>query len=310
VRGERGGRSAGAAALALCLSLSLLAGATRAADLPQVATGRLERLAQFPSRYVAARNIDVWLPDGYGAGKRYAVLYMQDGQALFEPLGLGKDPWGVDVVMGRLLRDHRIRDTIVVAIWNTNETRTAEYYPAKFLPYLPTTVRRNYIASDLRGRPLSDRYLRFLVRELKPAIDRRYLTRPDRDDTFIMGSSRGGLISLYAISEYPQVFGAAACLSTHLIGGYTANAAQPLAAFRYLQLHLPDPASHRIYMDRGTRELDAQYAQAQPIVDELIHERGYTDANFSSHVIEGAGHNEKDWGARLEGPLTFLLAPP
>lgn len=281
------------------------------ADLPRVTTGHIERLTAFPSRYVDARNVDVWLPDGYGPGKRYAVIYAMDGQELFDPeASWNRQAWRFDAALGGLIAAGRVRDTIVVGVWNDLQLRHAEYFPEKSLPFVPPALREKFVREWLHGQPLADRFLRFLVDELKPAIDARFLTDPRREGTFIMGSSMGGVISLYALSEYPQVFGGAACLSTHWIGTFTENAALPLAAFTYFQSHLPDPGTHRIYMDRGTAELDALYAAAQPFADDLIRERGYSDANFTSRVFAGAGHNEKDWGARLEEPLLFLLGKP
>jgi predicted alpha/beta superfamily hydrolase len=148
-----------------------------------------------------------------------------------------------------------------------------------------------------------------MVEELKPYIDAHFQTRPERAHTFIMGSSMGGLISTYAICEYPQVFGGTASLSTHWIGSFEPNAAIPLAAFEYLQAHLPAPETHRLYMDHGTQGLDANYGLAQSFVDQVVRDRGYTAANWKSLVFEGAAHSENDWSARLDVPLQFLLAP-
>ncbi|MGH8253691.1 MAG: alpha/beta hydrolase [Steroidobacteraceae bacterium] len=281
------------------------------AELPRVTTGHIERLTDFPSRYVAARNVDVWLPDGYGPGNRYAVIYAMDGQMLFDPATTwNHQSWRFDAALGALIATGRVRDAIVVGVWNDPKLRHAEYFPQKSLPFVPPVLREKFVREWLHGRPLADRFLHFLVGELKPAIDARFLTDTRRENTFILGSSMGGMISLYALSEYPDVFGGAACLSTHWIGTFSENASLPLAAFTYLQSHLPDPRTHRIYMDRGTVELDALYGAAQPFANDLFHERGYTDANFESRVYAGAGHNEKDWGARLAEPLLFLLVPP
>jgi enterochelin esterase-like enzyme len=294
----------------LCAVLACFAALAGAQPLPEVAVGRIERLADFPSKHVDPRHVDVWLPAGYSAAKRYAVLYMHDGQMLFDAgRTWNRQAWFVHLAVDRLFRDGRIPDTLVVGIWNKDKLRHSEYYPQKFLPFVDQPLRSTFVDQALAGRPRSDAYLRFLVEELKPAIDARYATRPGRDSTFVMGSSMGGLISLYAMNEYPQVFGGAAALSTHWIGTFERNAALPLAAFSYLRKHLADPATHRLYMDRGTTELDARYAPHQPFVDELVAERGYTAANSLSRVFEGAGHNEAAWAARLEIPLLFLLGP-
>jgi enterochelin esterase-like enzyme len=209
--------------------------------------------------------------------------------------------------VARLMREKRIPDTIVVGIANAGLSRHAEFYPEKFLPWVAPTLRQEFITKALQGQPRADAYLRFLVEELKPAIDQRFATLPDREHTFVMGSSMGGMISIYAMNEYPQVFGGAAGLSTHWVGIFEPNSALPLAAFNYLQAHLADPREHRLYMDMGTTELDALYAPYQHFVDELVRDRGYTAANSMSRVFVGEGHNEGAWAKRLEIPLLFLL---
>ena len=208
------------------------------APLPGVQHGRVERWANVPSQHVDPRHVDVWLPEGYSPAKRYAVLYMHDGQMLFDARTTwNKQAWNVQDALARLRAAGRIRDVIVVGVWNNGKWRHSEYLPQAFLLGLPAGFREALVREGLQGKPQSDAYLRFLVEELKPAIDARYATRPDRDNTFIMGSSMGGLISVYAMNRYPEVFGGAAGLSTHWVGRPTAwgrervrNAALPLAA--------------------------------------------------------------------------------
>lgn len=279
-----------------------------AQPLPKVSTGSIERLDSFASQFVDARPIDVWLPDGYNASQRYNVLYMHDGQMLFDAaITWNHQTWGVDATMGRLIQQGKIEPTIVVGIWNNSKYRHAEYFPQKHLALLPEAVRNRHVKEALHSKPQADNYLRFIVQELKPFIDKRYATRTEASATFIMGSSMGGLVSVYAMNEYPHVFGGAAGLSTHWVGIKKANAALPLAAFNYLRDNLADPATHRLYQDHGTLELDALYAPYQAFVDEVVREKGYTDANYVSRVFDGTGHNEKAWAARLEIPLLFLM---
>jgi enterochelin esterase-like enzyme len=274
-----------------------------------VATGRIERLSNFPSRFVDARHIDVWLPEGYTASKRYAVLYMHDGQMLFDAgTTWNKQAWNVQDTVQRLINEGRIPDTLVVGVWNNGKYRHSEYFPQKYLPGMPEALRATLEKDGLQGKPQSDAYLRYLVDELKPAIDAKYATRPEAASTFLMGSSMGGLISVYAMNEYPHVFGGAAGLSTHWIGSFKPNAAIPLAAFNYLRAHLANPATHLLYQDHGTTELDALYAPYQVMVNDLVRERGFVDgSSFLTRVFEGTGHNEKAWAARLEVPLLFLM---
>ncbi len=289
---------------------SLLAGDLRAQALQVPRAGRVERLAHFPSRHVDARHVEVWLPPGYDpAGRRYAVLYMHDGQMLFDATTTwNRQAWNVDVVAARLMAEDRTRDFIVVGPWNNGPYRHAEYFPARFLPHLPPAFRQDFVARSLHGRSRSDDYLRFLVDELKPAIDARYATRPEREHTLLLGSSMGGLVSAYALCEHPRVFGGAACLSTHWIGSFQRNDLVPRAAVAYLRGALPDPADVRLWMDRGTRELDALYDRAQPRIDALMAEKGFVvGPRYQTRVYPGSGHNEADWSRRLHEPLAFLL---
>ena len=219
--------------------------------------------------------------------------------------------WQVDQTLTRLMRAGIIGPTLVVSLWNADEHRRSEYFPQKHLQCLDSATRDTLLREALRGRAQADAYLRFLVEELKPLIDQRYPTLTDSAHTAIMGSSMGGMISVYALCEYPQVFGRAAGLSTHWVGAHRPNAQLPMAAFRYLQEHLPTPKGHRLYQDHGTTELDALYPPYQRIVDQIARDSGWQedgpDANYMSRIFEGSGHNEKDWAQRLEVPVKFLL---
>ena len=306
----------------LCLSLALSCAVPALAQPPapsaaapavaRVAVGRLERLALPPSRFIAPRPVEVWLPEGYAekarAGKRFQVLYMHDGQMLFDPgTTWNKTAWNVHETLARLMREGKVDDTIVVGVFNVDGKRYIEYFPQKFLDEMTPALRAAYLRENLKGEPRADDYLRFLVQELKPFVDAHYATRRDAAGTFVMGSSMGGLISVYAMSEYPQVFGGAAGLSTHWPGMHKPNATVPVAAFNYLNRKLPAPQGHKLYQDHGGVGLDALYAPYQVLVDQIVRDRGYTDANYLSKVYPRDDHNEKAWAARLELPLVFLL---
>jgi predicted alpha/beta superfamily hydrolase len=270
------------------------------------ATGRVESFQPMPSRHVAARRIDVWLPPSYAAEptRRYPVLYMHDGQNLFDPgLSYGGVDWDIDGVMTREAAAGRVREAIVVGVWNT-PARFAEYMPAKPVPpgQIATGVPgfNTGRAEDLQ----SDAYLRFLVEELKPRVDARYRTLPGRDDTAVMGSSMGGLISLYALAEYPEVFGAAGGVSTHWPAGDG-------AVVEWLAEHLPAPGTHRLYFDFGTTTVDASYAPYQAKMDAHLRRLGHVEGgDFLTRRFEGAAHNEDAWQRRVHEPLVFLLGPP
>lgn len=286
------------------------------AQIPKVVSGRIERTANFKSQYVTPRNVDVWLPEDYSASREYAVLYMQDGQMLYDPeTTWNKQSWNIDDVMSGLIKSGEIQNTIVVGIWNGSQLRHFDYFPQK--PFeSPTTIEKDTVRSQLKksGRsdqsfyPNSDNYLKFLVKELKPFIDKKYSTYKDRSHTFIAGSSMGGLISLYAICEYPDVFGGAACLSTHWPGTFTLdNNPFPDSVLKYLSKNFPDPKNHKIYFDCGDQTLDALYPEIQKKADRIMAKAGFTDANWKTLYFPGKNHSEEAWNRRLNIPLEFLL---
>jgi len=288
------------------------------ATLPIVACGKIERFEKFSSKFVSARNVDIWLPDGYSKQERYAVLYMQDGQMLFDSTTTwNHQEWGVDEVAGRLIDEEVIDKCIIVGIWNSGNGRHSDYFPQKPFESLPRALQDSLLYEVKRdGEALlfaspvhSDNYLRFLVEELKPYVDATYSTKPEKENTFVVGSSMGGLISLYAICEYPEIFGGAACLSTHWTGTFSKeNNPIPEVFAQYLKNHLPSAANHKIYFDYGTETLDAIYARPQKEVDEIMQANGFSDPNWMTRMFPGESHNENAWRKRLYVPLTFLLA--
>lgn len=209
-----------------------------------------------------------------------------------------------------------MRPTIVVGIDNT-AARWREYAPAAALAALSPELSVAASAHDPDDNQ-SEQYLRFLIEELKPFVDAHYRTRPGREATYLMGSSMGGLIWLYALTRYAEIYGGAGCLSTHwplttnrelldrgpgpqleAIGG---------AYLDWLARHLPHAGTHRIYFDHGTVGLDALYAPFQARMDGLMAAAGYQrGGDWESLTFEGAAHDEAAWRARLDTPLRFLL---
>ena len=282
------------------------------AQQPKPASGTIIRFENYLSQYVQPRNIDVWLPRGYVPSKKYAVLYMNDGQMLFDSeVTWNKEEWRVDEHISSLLQSKTIMDCIVVAISNTGESRHAEYFPWKPIVKLPAKIRDTLVAQELQGKSQSDNYLLFLVKELKPYIDKQFSTYKDQRHTFIAGSSMGALISLYAICEYPRVFYGAACLSTHWPGSLLNYSDDiPLAFLAYLENHLPDPDTHRIYFDYGSNGLDSHYKKYQRMADKLMKEVGYKKKHWFTQECPGEDHSENAWSKRLQIPLSFLLSMP
>ncbi len=283
---------------------------------PTVVSGKIERIPNFKSRYVTARNVDVWLPEGYSDSLKYAVLYMHDGQMLFDSgMTWNNQAWDVDDVASKLMNSGATIPFIAVGIWNGGQTRHVDYFPHKPFKGLSKAEKETVTAqlqqsgrTEGRFNPRSDRYLKFIVKELKPYIDKNYSVHTNRENTFITGSSMGGLISMYALCEYPDVFGGAACLSTHWPGTFTLeNNPMPDAFISYLSQNLPNPETHKIYFDTGDQGLDAQYPPIQKMMDSVMAARGFNEINWMTGYFPGDGHSENAWRRRLHIPLTFLL---
>ena len=274
----------------------------------------IKLIATFQSVHVGPRSIYIWTPPGYNEATKYPVIYVHDGQMLFDSsMTWNKQEWHLDETMNKLIEENTIQPAIVVGIANRPESRNAEYVPQDIFNHLPAAAKNELEKNYFKSNAASDDYLRFLVEEVKFYIDGFYPTLPDADHTFIMGSSKGGLISLYAMCEYPQVFGGAACISTDWIiteppAGNEKSKYDHADAFRkYINENLPDPKTHRIYFDHGTATRDALYEQHQILVDTIMKAHGYTDQNWMTKKFEGDEHAENAWAKRLHYPLEFLL---
>lgn len=266
-------------------------------------SGVIERFPDFASQFVPPRHVDVWLPPGYAdhPETRYPVIYMPDGQNLFDPaLAHSGVDWGVDEAVARLSGAGGWPGAIVVGVWNIPQ-RWAEYMPARPMRAPRALDALERFIEQAGAPPHSDALLDFLAHELKPLIDRRYRSLPDPEHTVVIGSSMGGLLALYALTERPHVFGRAGCLSTHWVAGENVLVDGLAAA-------LPPPGQHRLYFDRGTAALEASYAPYQERMDARLRAAGYQEGrDWTTRVFEGAEHHESSWRARLEAPLRFLF---
>ncbi|MHC1731639.1 MAG: alpha/beta hydrolase [Bacteroidales bacterium] len=276
--------------------------------------GTVTRVSLSSSETGEARNIDIWLPEDYDTTKKYAVIYMHDGQMLFDSTTTwNRQEWGADETVSLLMAGNQIKPSIIVGIWNNDKIRYPEYYPEKSLKFLGKRYQARLARRYSLGQGLADKYLRFIAMDIKPYIDSRYSTYTDAANTVIMGSSMGGLISLYALCEYPDLFGGAGCLSTHSpmkgVNLFTKRDNRLARAFRkYLSEKLPDPENHQIYFDYGTETLDKFYEPYQKKIDAVMESKGYSpDTNWKTIKYEGDDHSERSWSRRLDIPLIFLL---
>lgn len=286
------------------------------AQTPKVPYGTIKQINDFPSKFIIPRNVDIWLPEGYNPHKKYSVLYMNDGQMLFDStMTWNHQSWKVAQTATRLMKEGKVSNFIVVGIWNVPKLRFTNYFPQK--PYESLSeIQKDSISEELQKagvssgkfEPNSDNYLKFMVKELMPYINKNYSVYTGKKHTFIAGSSMGGLISWYAICQYPDVFGGAACMSTHWPGTFSMkNNPIPSAFIHYLKKHLPDPKTHKIYFDYGNKTLDAMYVLPQEEVNAVMKSRGYNSKNWITKFFPGDDHSENSWSSRLQYPLEFLL---
>jgi predicted alpha/beta superfamily hydrolase len=278
--------------------------------------GTINRIDSFPTKFISPRTVDIWLPSNYSKSKKYSVIYMHDGQMLFDATTTwNKQEWRVDDVITELSVENKIENVIVVAIWNIPTKRHNDLFPKKPVDNL-TQVQHDLILEKAQkfGYTFtfeainSDNYLKFIVEEVKPFIDSNFSVYTDANHTAIMGSSMGGLISMYAICEYPKVFGKAACLSTHWIGFREfENNPIPESFFSYMKEKLPNPKNHKLYFDYGTETLDADYLKYEYRIDEILKEKGYDTTNSKNLKFEGENHSEASWQKRIHIPVEFMF---
>jgi predicted alpha/beta superfamily hydrolase len=266
------------------------------AQQPHTLTGDIRSHKTFHSNILNNdRDVLVYLPPDYETNKkkRYAVLYLHDGQNLFDGATsfIPGQEWRVDETAQRLIAAGKIEPLIIVGVNNAGKDRINEYTPAEDAKY------------KMGGK--ADLYGRMLVEELKPFIDSHYRTKRDAEHTGLGGSSLGGLVSLYLALKNPGVFSRAAVLSPSV---WFANK----QIVRYVE-ELPKKPHVRIWMDIGTRE-GSTVQEAQQTVDDarlldqtLINKGWKPGKDLNYFEAEGAEHNEGAWAARVERILTFLF---
>ncbi|HEY8592577.1 MAG TPA: alpha/beta hydrolase-fold protein [Sphingomicrobium sp.] len=312
---------------AACLFLGLLATPSHATTddpsrmVPELSAGKVVTWPQMDGGAAGKMTVWVWLPPGYAAhgGKRYPVLYMHDGQNLFDrKLTKFDQEWQVDEAIPRMARQGDLREWIVVGVQSPG-SRYHALFPQKLLDFLPADFQKRVLtldSGDPKGPLTGDAYLQFLVKTVKPRVDRSFRTLVDRANTAVMGSSMGGLMSFYAMAEYPEVFGQAACVSMHVAlaspteqGTDHEKAATDAAeAFRrYLKISRMRPGANRLYIDHGTKTLDGSYGPYSAKLVPVLHKAAWADGpNFMFRTFAGAEHNETAWAQRIDIPLAFL----
>jgi predicted alpha/beta superfamily hydrolase len=244
-------------------------------------TGTVEYLKHIEGKGIKPRDVAIWLPPDYykNKKKKYPVLYMHDGQNVFDPAtsSFGVD-WQADETADSLIRQNRMKGIIIAAIYNTAD-RNDEYSYTK------------------TGRA----YMEFIVKTLKPKIDLKYRTMKDRKNTAVMGSSMGGLISLMLVWEHNDVFSMAGCLSP-------AFKVDEYNYLPYIEKYKGKKKNIKLYIDDGGKGLEMKLLPGVAETIELLNKKGYeTGKDLMWYYDEEAGHTESAWAARLWRPMLFMF---
>jgi predicted alpha/beta superfamily hydrolase len=244
-------------------------------------TGTVKYHPNFKGENLLDRDIIVWLPPNYKINlkERYDVLYMHDGQNLFDPKtsSFGVD-WRVDETVDSLITAKKIKPHIIVGIYNTKD-RSADYLPAA------------------KGQD----YMKFIVHQLKPFIDQNYRTNPGKNNTSVGGSSMGGIISFALAWEYPEVFSKAICMSP-------AFKISQIDYVKEVENYNGKKKNIKLYIDNGGIGLEEQL---QPGIDDMLNAldlKGYKkEVDYLWILDKNAKHFEAEWAKRMPNALIWLL---
>lgn len=259
------------------------------AELAAAGPGQLHKHENFPSRFLTKkRDLIVYIPGIYEKRPdlRFPVLYLEDGQNLFDPATsfIPGMFWHVGETADALIAQGAIQPLIIVGIYNT-EKRLNEYTPTR---------------DKKLGGGRADKYGRMLVDELKPFIESNYRALPEAASTGLGGSSLGGLLTIYLGLKYPHVFGNLAVLSPSV--WWNQRAILDFVA------RAPIPARSRIWLDAGTKEGASTVHNVTALHDALVR-RGWQDnQDLHFELVPDGQHNEDAWSRRV-GPFLQFLYP-
>lgn len=246
----------------------------------------------FHSELRWVREVQVWLPPDYGKDKdrRYPVLYLQDGQNLFDAdTAFAGYEWELDETLERLIKGNKLPPIIVVGVYNSRD-RNKEYTP--------------FEVAELKDTGGGDNYLRFVIETVKPFIDRSYRTHKDAQHTAIGGASLGGYIALYAIFKYPDVFGYAIAMSVPAQLGDN-------KLINFVSKQKP-PKNAKVWLDIGTQE-SAEADQRTAVIAAnrqlaaALKKSGIDGDALHFEEVPGGRHHEASWGSRMDRVLQFIF---
>jgi len=243
--------------------------------------GNLEIIENFemPELNNRLRTIRIWTPSNYDKTKKYPVIYAHDGQNLFDESTSYAGEWGIDETIEQLITINKTKGFIVVGIDNGHSLRLSEYIP---------NLNKDSITEG-------SKYASFIVNTLKPYIDKKYNTLADRNNTIIMGSSLGGLISFYTGLKYQNIFGHILAFST----SFKVIDKKDLNNF-IKSLNFSD--APKLYLDAGSLENAQNFLQP---VKEILLKNGYSDKLIKTKIEYGHLHNEAAWKIRFPEALIW-----
>jgi len=259
-------------------------------------TGNIKRHRAFPSRILGnRRDVLVYLPRGYGrlSLRRYPVLYLHDGQNVFDAAtAFAGVEWGVDETAERLIQRKLIEPLIIVAVANLGDERIHEYAPTRGVIDAKAKRKR-------RSKGLAREYGHFLMDELKPYIDRKYRTKREAEFTGLGGSSLGALVTLAIGILYPHVFRRLITMSPSIWW-------DDFAIYRLVD-SIEEKPPLKIWLDTGTAE--PGWEHARELRDRLVEKGWRLFGNLQYLEAKGADHSEAAWAARVDPALRFLFPP-
>jgi enterochelin esterase-like enzyme len=249
---------------------------------------------------IGRHKVDYWAPKG-----SRNLIIAHDGQNVFDRRTATRGfTWRLAQQASEVFQSAGLNPPTIVAVFNSSTAeephgRALDLTPEKFfkdgLPVL-TEVPQGITLEKLRG----DQYLDEIFESVIPTISRSLDTEFTFTERALLGSSMGGLSTLYEVGREPERYSTALAFSPHWVLGGDALVEKTIES-------LPVPGNHRIWMSRGTRKLDRDYEPHQLFANQLMFKRGWSRENFTSKVYRGAGHNERAWAKQVADALEFWL---
>ena len=281
--------------------------------VPKVNEGHLDFIASFPSMHVDARPVAIWQSPLSDPNKEHVLIILHDGQMLFDQaITWNHEEWHIDEHLSALEKKFTHLDFLVVGIYNNGSKRHAEYFPEKPFLQLPQAFQDSiYDHTKRNNQPLfstsiySDRYLHFITSEIIPYVRKNYV-ETTIENTWIGGASMGGLISWYALNEYPDIFGKALCFSTHWPGVWPQDDPflKVFKSFENYQRNCKTASAPVYYFDHGDQTLDQYYAPYQSRIDTLLKSKG---VSYHSLIYPQTDHSERSWSSHFSHAVELLL---